>query len=66
MTVREGGRTSRFIQRHRPVRWGIGFTDSSNPFYLFSKLNVGLLLWAPSAPTVRAEHSLLVALEADR
>ncbi|MCS6303280.1 MAG: hypothetical protein H8K07_06405 [Nitrospira sp.] len=44
------------------VRWGIGFIDSSNPFYLFSKLNAGLLLWAPFAPTAREEHPLLIAL----
>jgi len=42
--------------------WDIGFTDSSNPFYLFSKLNEGLLLWAPFAPTMREEYSLLIAL----
>src|SRR5574337_1051436 len=66
MTVSEGWRQSRFIHRHSHVRWGIGFTDSSNPFYLFSKLNVGLLLWAPSAPTVEEEHPLLIALEAER
>ena len=45
---------------------GIGFTDSSNPFYLFSKLNAGLLLCAPSAPTMREEYPLLIALEVDR
>jgi hypothetical protein len=44
------------------VRWGIGFTDSSNPFYLFSKLNAGLLLWAPFASTMREEYPLLIAL----
>ncbi|MGC4096062.1 MAG: hypothetical protein QM706_03010 [Nitrospira sp.] len=44
------------------VRWDIGFTDSSNPFYLFSKLNAGLLLWAPFAPTMREEYPLLIAL----
>jgi hypothetical protein len=42
--------------------WGIGFTDSSNPFYLFSKLNMGLLLWAPFAPTMREEYQILLAL----
>jgi hypothetical protein len=47
------------------VRWSIGFTDNSNPFYLFSKLNAGLLLWAPFAPTMREECPLLIALEAD-
>jgi len=44
------------------VRSSIGFTDSSNPFYLFSKLNMRLLLWAPFAPTVREEYPLLIAL----
>ncbi|UVT15248.1 MAG: hypothetical protein H8K04_15725 [Nitrospira sp.] len=44
------------------VRWDIGFTDSSNPFYLFSKLKAGLLLWAPFAPTMREEYPLLIAL----
>lgn len=36
--------------------WDIGFTDSSNPFYLFSKMNVGLLLLAPSA--LRCDKSI--------
>jgi hypothetical protein len=66
LTVSAGWRQSRFLQRHRPVRRDIGFTDNSNPFYLFSKLNAGLLLWAPFAPTMRAEHPLLIALEAER
>ncbi|MGC4096065.1 MAG: hypothetical protein QM706_03025 [Nitrospira sp.] len=51
-----------FLQRHSSVRWDIGFTDSSNPFYLFSKLNTGLLLWAPFASTMREEYPLLIAL----
>ncbi|MDK2742573.1 MAG: hypothetical protein H8K03_07785 [Nitrospira sp.] len=55
-------RQSRFLQHHIPVRWDIGFTDSSNPFYLFSKLNAGLLLWAPFASTMREEYPLLIAL----
>jgi hypothetical protein len=50
------------LQPHGAVQWDIGFTDSSNPFYLFSKLNAGLLLWAPFAPTAREEHPLLIAL----
>ena len=54
--------TESILQPHGPVRWDIGFIDSSNPFYLFSKLNAGLLLWAPSAPTAREEHPLLIAL----
>jgi len=52
MTAREGWRQSRFVHRQSHVQWGIGFTDNSNPFYLFSKLNAGLLLWAPAAPMV--------------
>jgi len=35
---------------------GIGFTDNSNPFYLFLKMNVGLLLLAPSI--LRREKSI--------
>ncbi|MDC8446727.1 MAG: hypothetical protein LV473_00060 [Nitrospira sp.] len=62
LTVSAGWRQSRFLQRHGPVRRDIGFIDSSNPFYLFSKLNAGLLLWAPFAPTAREEHPLLIAL----
>ena len=38
------------------VLWDIGFTDNSNPFYLFSKMNVGLLLLAPSA--LRCDKSI--------
>jgi len=62
LTVSAGWRQSRFIQCHGPVQWDIGFTDNSNPFYLFSKLNAGLLLWAPFAPTMREEYPLLIAL----
>ncbi len=51
--------------RRSHVRWGIGFTDNSNPFYLFLKMNAGLLLLAPSVPTMREEHPLMIALEAD-
>jgi hypothetical protein len=65
MAVSEGWRNTLFIHRRSHARWGIGFTDNSNPFYLFSKLNAGLLLWAPFAWTMREEHSLLIALEAD-
>lgn len=42
--------------RNGQACWDIGFTDSSNPFYLFSKMNVGLLLLAPSA--LRCEKSI--------
>ena len=59
-------RNSHVFRRPCHAQWGIGFIDSSNPFYLFSKLNTGLLLWAPSAPTMREAHPLLSALEADR
>src|SRR6185437_11226638 len=65
MGAAKGSSNSQVFRRHSHAYWGIGFTDSSNPFYLFSKLNVGLLLCAPSAPTVREEHPLLIALEAD-
>ncbi|MDI3464692.1 MAG: hypothetical protein OJF50_003513 [Nitrospira sp.] len=65
MTRSAGWRQNRFIHRYSHVRRSIGFTDSSNPFYLFSKLNAGLLLWAPFAPTMREEYPLLIALEAD-
>ena len=54
------------FRRHRHACLDIGFTDSSNPFYLFLKLNTGLLLWAPFAPTMRDEHPLLIVLEAGR
>ena len=50
------------FRRHCQVCWDIGFTDSSNPFYLFSKLNEGLLLWAPFAPTMGEEYPLLIVL----
>ena len=69
MAARESWSTNRFIRPPEPcphIRWDIGFTDTSNPFYLFLKLNAGLLLWAPFAPTMRQEHPLLIALEADR
>jgi len=39
------------------IRRGIGFTDSSNPFYLFSKRNVGLLL-CPRSPLCCEKSSL--------
>ena len=66
MTVSAGWRQSRFLQHHSHACWDIGFTDNSNPFYLFSKLNTGLLLWAPFAPMMRAEQPLLITLEAER
>lgn len=47
------------------MRCGIGFTDSFNPFYLFSKMNVGLLLLAPSTTTMREEQPFMIALVAD-
>ncbi|MBS0154811.1 MAG: hypothetical protein JSS38_09470 [Nitrospira sp.] len=59
--IAEGSSHSQVFHHYGPVRSGIGFTDSSNPFYLFSKLNVGLLLWAPFAPTMREEYPLLIA-----
>ena len=66
MAALKGLSKSHVFRRQSPVQWDIGFTDNSNPFYLFSKLNAGLLLLAPSAPTMREEHPLLIALEADR
>jgi len=66
MSADKGSSMSHVFRRHRHACLDIGFTDSSNPFYLFSKLNAGLLLWAPSAPTMRKEHPLLIAPEADR
>jgi len=65
MAVSKGWENSRFIHRHSHVRWGIGFIDNSNPFYLFLKMNVGLLLLATFAPTTREEHPLMIALEVD-
>ncbi|OQW30796.1 MAG: hypothetical protein A4E19_08570 [Nitrospira sp. SG-bin1] len=65
-TAGEGVNKSPVFRRHGHACWDIGFTDSFNPFYLFSKLNAGLLLWAPAAPTMRQEHPLLIALEAER
>jgi hypothetical protein len=62
----KGSSKSHVFRRHRHACLDIGFTDSSNPFYLFSKLNRGLLLLAPFAPTMREAHPLLIALEADR
>jgi hypothetical protein len=46
----------------RPAILHIGFIDSSNPFYLFSKMNAGLLLLAPFAECIRKEYPLLIAL----
>ncbi|TKB59758.1 MAG: hypothetical protein E8D48_14465 [Nitrospira sp.] len=66
MMAANGLRNSHTFLGHSHACLDIGFTDSSNPFYLFSKLNAGLLLLAPSAPTMREEHPLLIALEADR
>ncbi len=65
-TATKGSSKSHGFRRHSHAWWDIGFTDSSNPFYLFSKLNAGLLLWAPFAPMVPEEHHFLIALEADR
>jgi hypothetical protein len=56
MTAIEGTRNSQVSTRHSDAYWDIGFTDSSNPFYLFSKMNVGLLLLAPSA--LRCDKSI--------
>lgn len=56
MTAAEDSMKSDFPRRHSHVRWDIGFTDSSNPFYLFSKMNVGLLLLAPFA--LRCDKSI--------
>ena len=66
MMAAKGSRNGHTFPGHSHACLAIGFTDSSNPFYLFSKLNAGLLLLAPSAPTMREEHPLLIALEADR
>jgi hypothetical protein len=65
MAAAKGSSKNHVFRAHSHAYWDIGFTDSSNPFYLFSKLNAGLLLWAPFAWTMREEHSLLIALEAD-
>jgi hypothetical protein len=65
MAADRGSSKSHVFRRHRQACLDIGFTDSSNPFYLFSKLNAGLLLLAPFAPTMRQAHPLLIALEAD-
>ena len=56
MTSAEGSKNSHIFRFHRPAIWDIGFTDNSNPFYLFSKMNVGLLLLAPSA--LRCDESI--------
>lgn len=64
MTAAKGSSKSQAFTCHGPSYWGIGFTDNSNPFYLFSKTNAGLLLLAPSARTVREEYSLVIALVA--
>jgi hypothetical protein len=64
-TATEDSMNREFPRRHRHVRWDIGFTDSSNPFYLFLIMNVGLLLLAPSARKMREEHPLMIALAAD-
>jgi hypothetical protein len=56
MTTAEGVRNSQVFRRHSHACWDIGFTDSSNPFYLFLKMNVGLLLLAPSA--LRCDKSI--------
>ena len=66
MMAANGLRNSHTFLGHSHACFDIGFTNSSNPFYLFSKLNAGLLLLAPSAPTMREEHPLLIALEAER
>ena len=66
MMAANGLRNSHTFLGHSHACFDIGFTNSSNPFYLFSKLNAGLLLLAPSAPTMRQEHPLLIASEADR
>ncbi len=65
MMAAKGSRNGHTFPGHSHACLAIGFTDSSNPFYLFSKLNAGLLLLAPSAPTMREEHPLLIALEVD-
>ena len=62
MAAGKGSSKNHVFRRHSHACWDIGFTDSSNPFYLFSKLNAGLLLWAPFAPTMREEYPLLIAL----
>jgi hypothetical protein len=62
MAAAKGSSKNHVFRAHSHAYWDIGFTDSSNPFYLFSKPNAGLLLWAPFAPTVREEHPLLIAL----
>ena len=53
-------------QGHAPLREcsgrDIGFNDSSNLFYLFSKMKGGLLLLAPSASTMGKAYSFVVML----
>jgi hypothetical protein len=56
MTAIEGTRNSQVSTRHSDAYWDIGFTDNSNPFYLFLKMNEGLLLLAPSA--LRCDKSI--------
>ncbi len=56
MRAAKGSDNSQVFCSQSPDSWDIGFTDSSNPFYLFSKVNVGLLLLAPSA--LRCDKSI--------
>lgn len=56
MAAAEDSMKSEFSRRYSHVRRDIGFTDSSNPFYLFLKMNEGLLLLAPSA--LRCDRSI--------
>jgi hypothetical protein len=65
MTAAEDSMQDELSRHHRYTRWDIGFTDNSNPFYLFSKMNEGLLLLAPSVHTMREEYPFMIALEAD-
>ncbi|MDH4082101.1 MAG: hypothetical protein OEV99_02045 [Nitrospira sp.] len=54
--VAKGASNSQAFRFQSHVLRDIGFTDNSNPFYLFSKMNVGLLLLAPSA--LRCDKSI--------
>ena len=56
MAALKGLSKSHVFRRQSPVQWDIGFTDNSNPFYLFLKMNAGLLLLAPSV--LRREKSI--------
>lgn len=56
MAASKGSSNSQVFRFHSRASWDIGFTDSSNPFYLFSKMNAGLLLLAPSA--LRCDKSI--------